>query len=127
MNELMTFFTSETYQKDNHIGATGIELQNTFKSRTPYIILQKIDGEYVDWSDKFIELSRIAMSTDQMYGMSEEEIRLWNTFVLFQDLNTVTKVELFEALDKKLAELVECIDINLTEIHTLENVSECII
>lgn len=127
MDELLTFFTSGTYQKDNHIGATAIELQNMFKSKTPYLILEKIDGEHVDWKDYYIDLVRIAMSTDNLYEMTEEEIRLWKTFVLFEDGEEVQTVELFKALDIKLTELVECIDIDLTETHTLENVSVCII
>ncbi|MCH9712821.1 MAG: hypothetical protein K0U20_09380 [Proteobacteria bacterium] len=88
MEELLTFYQSCTYDKPNNIGATGVELQDTFQEDTPYSIVKIITGDCIQWDEDFVLECLTAMSTDSLLGMSDNELNIWYEFVAYEDART---------------------------------------
>ena len=109
MDELLTFYTSGTYQKENRIGETAKELQSLFKARIPYLEITKTDGLCYEWIEASIKLFRIAMTNESIKGMSREEEDAWFRFVDYEDGVIVYDNDAMEKMDNILINLVDCV------------------
>ncbi len=70
------------------IDGAMIEFKDVFKEREPYIAVQTLAGLCYKWDETYINLLQVAMSTDSMENMTEDEKRAWYYFVNFQNYHS---------------------------------------
>jgi len=86
-------FPPSTIDEMERLGLTSVdsyvrELKVVFQERIPYIQIPKIDGPCYKWNDEFIDNIMLAMATDRLDQMSEDELIAWRYFVNFQNYHT---------------------------------------
>lgn len=69
------------------------ELQGIFEDNFPYEAIRKTYGICYKWSDLFIERMLKAFATDNLEQFSEEEIKAWYQFVMFQNYHSHSALE----------------------------------
>jgi len=70
------------------ITAAMIEMQDIYGQRLPYAKILKTYGICYRWSKIFIDGVLLAMSTDRLDQFSEDELKAWYSFVMFQDYHS---------------------------------------
>lgn len=70
------------------LDAAAIEMKDIYGQRFPYIKILKIYGICYRWSSIFINGVLLAFATDRLDQMSEEELKAWYSFVMFQDYHS---------------------------------------
>ena len=69
------------------------EMKILFQEKLPYQTGDTITGTKYVWSEEFITLMMIAMSTDSLNQMSSEEKQIWYDWVTFQDLYSFSPID----------------------------------
>ena len=67
------------------LDASILECTDVYGEGIPYQAIEKLDGTCYYWSDSMIYRTLLAMSCDTLSQFSEEELRMWNDFVNFED------------------------------------------
>lgn len=73
--------------------AAFIEFKNVYKERIPYQEIPMLDGPCYRWEDAFIDSILIAMTTDRLVQMSNDELEAWRYFVNFQNYHSTSARE----------------------------------
>lgn len=83
----------------------------TFGENLPYVLVRTMDGYTVKFTERFIDLVLIAMSTNSISEMTSDEREVLSSFIDYQngsvDRDITVKVgEIPEALDQVLMNMV---------------------
>ena len=83
----LLLLTGEQYERSK-VDISTHEMKILFQEKLPYQTGDTITGTTFVWSDEFMTLVSIAMSTDSLSQMSSEEKQIWYDLVTFQDTYT---------------------------------------
>lgn len=78
----------DTDQDEMSLDSAVKEMKDTYGQEDPFVAIKKIDGICYKWSDSFIEGVLLAYGTDNLEHFSEEELKAWYNFIMFQDYNS---------------------------------------